>query len=66
MGGSCSTEGERRGVYGVLVGILKERYQLEYPGIDGTIIRRWTFRNCDVGARTGSSWLRIRIGGEHL
>jgi hypothetical protein len=37
MGGTCSTDGERRVVYKVLVG--------EYPGVDGRIILRWNFLN---------------------
>jgi hypothetical protein len=36
---------------------------LEVPGIDERIILRWIFRKWDVGAWTGSSWLRI---GEQL
>jgi hypothetical protein len=35
---------ERRGVYGVLVGNLRERDHWGYPGIDGRIILKWTFR----------------------
>jgi hypothetical protein len=30
------------------------------------IILRWIFRNCDEGAWTGLSWLRIGTGGGHL
>jgi len=47
-------------------GSLMERDHLENPGIDGRITLRWIFRKWDVGAWTGSSWLRIRIGGGHL
>jgi hypothetical protein len=36
------------------------------PGAEGRIILRWIFRKWDVGVRTGSSWLRIRTGGEVL
>jgi len=36
------------------------------PGIDGRKILRWIFRKWDVEVWTGSSWLRIGIGGEHL
>ena len=58
--------GERRGVYWVLMGNLRERDNLEDPGIDGRIILRWIFRKLVVGAWTGSSWLRIGTGGGHL
>jgi hypothetical protein len=36
--------GERRGVYRVLVGNLREREHLEDPGVDGRILLRWIFR----------------------
>jgi hypothetical protein len=36
--------GERRGVYRVLVGNLRERDQLEDPEVDWRIILRWVFR----------------------
>ena len=36
------------------------------PGVDGRIILRRIFRKWDVGAWTGSSWLRIGRGGGHL
>ena len=35
---------ERRGVYRVLVGNLRERDHLEDPGLDRKIILRWIFR----------------------
>ena len=38
---------------------------MEDPGVNG-IILRWIFRKCDVGAWTGSSWLRIGTGGEYV
>jgi len=45
---------------------VKVRDQLGDPGIDGRIIFRWIFRKWDVGAWTGSSWLRIGTGGRNL
>jgi hypothetical protein len=41
--------GESRGIYRVLVENLRERDQLEDPGVDGKIILRWFFRKLDVG-----------------
>jgi hypothetical protein len=35
------------------------------PKRSGRLLR-WIFRKWDVGAWTGSSWLRIRTGGGHL
>jgi hypothetical protein len=35
---------------------------LEDPVVDGRIISRWIFRKWDVGACTGSIWLRIGKG----
>jgi len=39
---------------------LRERDNVEDPGLDGRIILRWIFRKWDVGTCIGSSWLRIR------
>ena len=45
------------------MGYLRERGHLEDPGVDGRIIRRWIFRQWNVGAWTESMKLRIRTGG---
>jgi hypothetical protein len=34
--------------------------------LDGRIILKWTCERLDGGAWTGSIWLRIGTGGEHL
>ena len=47
-------------------GNLSERDHLEDLGVDGRIILRWIIRTWEVGAWTGSSWLRIRTGGGHV
>ena len=47
-------------------GNLRVRNHLKDPGIDVRILLRWTFRKWDVGAWTGSIWLRIGSGGRHL
>ena len=67
MGGECGMYGgEERCIQGSGGGHLMERDHSEDPGIDGRIILRWILRKWDVGARTGSIWLRIRTGGNHL
>jgi hypothetical protein len=43
-----------------------ERYYLKDPGVDGRIILIWMSRKWNVEAWTGSSWLTIVIGGEHV
>jgi len=43
--------GERRGVYRVLWGILRERDHLGDRGVDGRIIFRWIFNNGMWGYR---------------
>jgi len=47
-------------------GDVRERDHLTDPGVDGRIILRRIFRQCNEGAWTGSRWLRIGTGGEHL
>ena len=57
---------DRRGVYRVCLGNLRERDHLEDPGVGERIILRWIFRKWGMGVGTGSSWLRIGTGGGHL
>jgi hypothetical protein len=47
-------------------GNVRERYHWGDTDVDGRIILRWIFRNCDVGIWTGLIWLRIETGGGHL
>jgi hypothetical protein len=63
MSGTCSTYGEGRVVYSVLVGKPKGKDHLKDAGIDGRIILRRIFRKRDVEAWTGSSWLGIGTSG---
>jgi len=66
MGGVCSTYEGAEVYTGFWWGNLKERGHLEDPGLDGGIILEWIFRKWDMGAWTGSIWLRIGTGGGHL
>jgi len=66
LAGHVACIGEKRGVYRVLVGNLSERDHLEDAGVDWRIILRWIIRRWDVGARKGSSWLRMEKGGGHF
>jgi hypothetical protein len=56
MGGACSAYEERRGLYRVWWGNLRERGHLGGPGIDGRIILRSIFRKWDVG---GMDWIEL-------
>ena len=48
-------------------GNLRERDDLDDPGVDGGIILRWILRKWDGGGRwTSLIWLRIGTGGGHL
>jgi hypothetical protein len=47
-------------------GNLRERDNVEDPGIDWRIILRRIFRKWDVVVWTGLSWLEIGTGGEQL
>ena len=54
MDGACSTYGERRSVYRVLVVKREGKWLLGRPRLSGTIILKWIFRKWDVGIWTGS------------
>jgi hypothetical protein len=45
---------------------MREGDNLGDPGVDGRIILRWIYRECDVEAWTGSTCLRIGTGGGQL
>jgi hypothetical protein len=47
-------------------GKMRESDHFEDPGVDGRTILRWIFREWNVGAWTGSSWLRTGTGGGNL
>jgi hypothetical protein len=50
MGGACSTYLGRGDVYtGFWCGNLRERDDLQDPGVNGKIILGWIFRKWDVG-----------------
>jgi hypothetical protein len=51
---------------GFLWGNLRERDNLEDPGLDERIILKCIFRKLDVGLSTGLSLLRIGTGGGHV
>jgi hypothetical protein len=58
--GACSTYGEGRDyIEGFGGGDLRERNQLEDPGVDGRVI----FSGRGMGARTGLIWRRVGTGG---
>ena len=58
--------GDRIGYTRFWWGNLRERDHFENTGIGGKITLRWIFRKLDVGARTGSLWLRIGTDDGHL
>jgi hypothetical protein len=55
-----------RGVYRALVEKPEGKRPLGRPRRRWEDNTKWIFRKWDVGLRTGSRWLRIGAGGEHL
>jgi hypothetical protein len=47
-------------------GDLSERYHLEDPDVEERILLRWVFRKWDMGACTGSIWLRVGTCGGNM
>ena len=45
---------------------MRERDSLGDPGVDGRISIKMDLQGVGLGIWTGSSWLRIGTGGEHL
>ena len=66
LAGHVSHMGRGESYTGFWWGNRREREHLRDPGVGGNIILWWIFRKWDVGAWTGSSWLRIGTGGGHL
>jgi len=59
IGGACNTQGgEEECIQSFGGGNLKERYYLEHPGVDGTIILKWIFRKW-VGVWGGMEWIDL-------
>jgi hypothetical protein len=66
MGCTCSTYGDKRGDYRVLVGKPEGKRHLGDPEMDGRIILRWICRKWDLGVCTGLIWSMIRRVVGHL
>jgi hypothetical protein len=67
MSGACSSDGEERGMYRILVGKPEGKRPLGGPRHRcGRILLGWIFLKWDVGVWTGLGWLRIETGGEQL
>jgi hypothetical protein len=64
--GHVARMGERRVVYRVWWGNVREGDHWGDPGVNGRIILRWIFRKWVVRKWNGSSWLRKETGGGHL
>jgi hypothetical protein len=63
MSGSCSTHGERRGVYRVLVGKPEGKRPLVRLRRSWKDIIKMDLQEVGCGAWTGLIWLRMGTGG---
>jgi hypothetical protein len=66
MGGPCSTKGEKRNAYRLLVGKPEGKRPLGRPRRGGWIILGWILERWNGVMWTGLVWLRIGTGGELL
>jgi hypothetical protein len=66
MGRPCSTNGEKRNSYRLLLGKPEGKRPLENQDIGGWIILGWIWERWDGVMWTGLVWLRTGTGGELL
>jgi hypothetical protein len=62
MGGHVARMVEKRGAHRILVGKPEGRRPLGGPGVNGSVILKWSFKKWDE-AWTGLSWLSTGTGG---
>jgi hypothetical protein len=63
MGGACSTHGEKRNAFRILVGKARRKETTRNTYVDGRIILRWILEREDGAVLAGFIWLRIGTGG---
>jgi hypothetical protein len=66
MGWTCSTNGEKRNTYRLLVGNTEGKRHQEDQDVGGWIILGWILERSDGMMWTGLVWLRIGTDGELL
>ena len=66
MGGECSTYGEKRGVYRVLVGKPEGKRPLGRPRRSWENNVKMDPQEVGCGVGTGSNWLSTGTGGGHV
>jgi hypothetical protein len=66
MGGACSSDGERRGVYRGFVGKPEGKRPMGRPRCRWEDNINVLFGKWDLGVWTGFIWLRIESGGGYL